>query len=67
MELIIILIIIFILIGSSRLAGISKNLGKAVGNLKKGLSDNKKVDITTKKEVPEEEKTKESKVNSAEL
>lgn len=56
MELIIVLIIILILFGSSRLPTISKGLGKAIGNLKKGFSENKKADAKTKKEVSEEEK-----------
>lgn len=54
MELIIVLIIILVLFGSSRLPTISKGLGKAIGNLKKGLSGNKKTDAKTKKEVSEE-------------
>jgi sec-independent protein translocase protein TatA len=56
MELIIVLIIILVLFGSSRLPTISKGLGKTIGNLKKGLSGNKKTDTKTKKEVSEEGK-----------
>jgi len=56
MELIIVLIIILVLFGSSRLPTISKGFGKAIGNLKKGLSGNKKTDDKTKKEVSEEGK-----------
>jgi sec-independent protein translocase protein TatA len=56
MELIIVLIIILVLFGSSRLPTIGKGLGKAIGNLKKGLSGNKKTDAKPKKEVSEEER-----------
>ncbi len=56
MELIIVLIIILVLFGSSRLPKIGKGFGKAIGNLKKGLSGNKKTDAKTKKEIYEEEK-----------
>jgi sec-independent protein translocase protein TatA len=56
MELIIVLIIIFILFGSSRLPTISKGIGKAVGNFKKSYSEHKKTDDGTKKKVSEEEK-----------
>jgi len=56
MELIIVLIIILVLFGSSRLPTIGKGLGKAIGNLKKGLSGNKKTDAKTKKEVSEDGK-----------
>ncbi|MGB9714830.1 MAG: twin-arginine translocase TatA/TatE family subunit [Thermodesulfovibrionales bacterium] len=56
MELIIVLIIILVLFGSSRLPSIGKSLGKTIGNLKKGFSENKKTDVKTKKEVSEEGK-----------
>jgi len=57
MEFITILIIILLLFGTSRLPSVGKGLGKAIGNLKKGFSENKKADAKTKKEVSEEDKT----------
>jgi sec-independent protein translocase protein TatA len=55
MELIIILIIILVLFGTSRLPAVGKGLGKAIGNFKKSYSEHKKADTTKKKEVSEEE------------
>lgn len=49
MELIILLIIILVLFGSSRLPEISKGIGKAIGSLKKSYSENKETDTKTKK------------------
>ena len=42
MELIIVLIIILILFGTSRLPKVGKGIGKAVGNFKKSYSEHKK-------------------------
>jgi sec-independent protein translocase protein TatA len=56
MELIIVLIIILILFGTSRLPKVSRGLGKAVGNFKKSYSEHKKADVATEKKLPKEEK-----------
>jgi Sec-independent protein translocase protein TatA len=55
MELIIVLIIILVLFGSSRLPTIGKFLERLLV-ISKGLSGNKKTDVKTKKEVSEEGK-----------
>jgi sec-independent protein translocase protein TatA len=56
MELIIILIIILVLFGTSRIPSVAKGLGKAVGNFKKSYSEHKKTDDGTNKKVPKEGK-----------
>jgi sec-independent protein translocase protein TatA len=56
MELIIVLIIILVLFGTSRIPSVSKGLGKAVGNFKKSYSEHKKTDDGTKKKMSEEKK-----------
>lgn len=59
MELIIVLIIILILFGSSKLPEIGKGIGKAVSSFKRGFSENKKADSKSKKELSEEGKENE--------
>lgn len=56
MEIIIVLIIIIVLFGATRLPKAGRGLGKAIGNIKKGLSENKRADVTTRNEMSKEEK-----------
>jgi sec-independent protein translocase protein TatA len=56
MELIIVLIIILVLFGTSRIPSVAKGLGKAVGNFKKSYSEHKKTDDGTENKMPGEEK-----------
>ncbi len=55
-ELIIILVIILVLFGASRLPEIGKGLGKAIRNFKKSVSEPDEIDVTPKKPVENEEK-----------
>ncbi len=59
-ELLVILVIVVILFGGSRLPEIGKGIGKAIGNFKKGMSEPDEIDVTPKKDAPQkEEKEKE--------
>jgi sec-independent protein translocase protein TatA len=59
-ELLVILVIVIILFGGSRLPEIGKGIGKAIGNFKKGMSEPDEIDVTPKKDIPKkEEKEKE--------
>jgi sec-independent protein translocase protein TatA len=58
-ELIIVLIIILILFGSSRLPEVGKGIGKAISSFKRGFSENKKAGSKNKNEVSEVVKEKE--------
>ncbi len=62
-ELVIILIIVLVLFGASRLPEIGKGVGQAIRNFKKATSEPDEIDITPKKSVDEkkEEKGEESK------
>lgn len=62
-ELVIILIIVLVLFGASRLPEIGKGIGQAIKNFKKATSEPDEIDITPKKSVDEkkEEKGEESK------
>ncbi len=53
-ELILILIIVLVLFGASRLPEIGKGIGSAIRNFKKATSEPDEIDVTPKK--PEEEK-----------
>ncbi len=55
-ELIIILVIILVLFGASRLPEIGTGLGKAIRNFKKSVSEPDEIDVTPKKPVENEEK-----------
>jgi sec-independent protein translocase protein TatA len=61
-ELVIILIIVLVLFGASRLPEIGKGIGQAIKNFKKATSEPDEIDITPKKSVDEkkEEKGEES-------
>ena len=62
-ELVIILIIVLVLFGATRLPEIGKGIGQAIRNFKKATSEPDEIDITPKKPVEEkkEEKKEESK------
>jgi sec-independent protein translocase protein TatA len=55
-ELIIVLVIVVILFGASRLPEIGKGIGEAIKNFKKSMSDQKEIDVTPKKDSESEEK-----------
>lgn len=61
-ELVIILIIVLVLFGATRLPEIGKGIGQAIKNFKKATSEPDEIDITPKKSVDEkkEEKGEES-------
>lgn len=50
MELIIILLIVIVLFGASRLPQIGKGIGEAIRNFKKATSEPSEIDVTPKKE-----------------
>jgi len=50
-ELIVILIIIMVLFGASRLPEIGRGIGQAIKNFKKATSEPDEIDVTPKKEV----------------
>ena len=51
-ELLIILVIILIIFGASKLPQIGDGLGKGIRNFKKGIKNREEIDVTSKK--PEE-------------
>jgi sec-independent protein translocase protein TatA len=59
-ELIIILVIVVILFGATRLPQIGKGIGEAIRNFKKATSEPPEIDVTPKKN-SQEEKTEEKK------
>lgn len=54
-ELLIILIIVIVLFGATRLPEIGKGVGQAIKNFKKGVSEPDEIDVTPKKEAKKEE------------
>jgi sec-independent protein translocase protein TatA len=59
-ELIIILVIVMLLFGASRLPEIGKGIGKAIRNFKKSVSEPDEIDVTPKKgEIPEKKEKEE--------
>jgi len=60
-ELIIILVIVIILFGASRLPEIGRGIGEAIKNFKKSTSENPEIDVTPDNK---SEETDESKENS---
>lgn len=58
-ELIIILIIVLVLFGASRLPEIGKGIGQAIRNFKKATTEPDEIDVTPKVEKKEEEKKEE--------
>ncbi len=64
-ELLIILIVVLVLFGGSRLPEIGKGIGQAIRNFKKATSEPDEIDITPKKNVEEKKKEEEEKKGSA--
>ena len=60
-ELIIILVIVLVLFGGSRLPEIGKGIGEAIKNFKKSTSENDEIDVTPEKESKGKETEKEKK------
>lgn len=58
-ELVIILVIVLVLFGATRLPEIGKGIGQAIRNFKKATSEPEEIDVTPKK--PLEEKKEEKK------
>lgn len=54
-ELVIILIIIVVLFGATRLPEIGKGIGQAIRNFKKATNEPDEIDVTPKKKVEKEE------------
>jgi sec-independent protein translocase protein TatA len=57
-ELVVILIIVLVLFGASRLPEIGKGIGQAIRNFKKATSEPDEIDITPKKPVEEKKEEK---------
>jgi sec-independent protein translocase protein TatA len=66
-ELIVILVIVLVLFGGSRLPEIGRGIGQAIKNFKKATSEPDEIDITPKKPVEDkkEEKREEKKEGNA--
>ena len=60
-ELIIILVIVVVLFGGSRLPEIGKGIGEAIKNFKKSTSDDPEIDVTPGKESEGKKADKENK------
>ncbi|MDI6743842.1 MAG: twin-arginine translocase TatA/TatE family subunit [Thermodesulfovibrionales bacterium] len=60
-ELIIILVIVIVLFGAKRLPELAGGIGKAIKNFKKSMSEPDEIDVTPKKQVPEEKEEKKEK------
>jgi len=60
-ELVIILVIILVLFGGTKLPEIGKGIGQAIKNFKKGVSEADEIDVTPKKESKKEEIEKKEK------
>jgi len=56
-ELIIIMIIVLVFFGGKKLPELGKGIGKAIGNLKRGVSEPNEIDVTPKKVSSKEEET----------
>lgn len=59
-ELIIILVIVVILFGASRLPEIGRGIGEAIKNFKKSTSENPEIDVTPNNKSEETEENKEN-------
>lgn len=55
-ELLIILVIVIVLFGATRLPQIGKGIGEAIRNFKKATSEKDEIDVTPKKENLEDKK-----------
>lgn len=58
-ELIVILIIVLLLFGASRLPEIGKGIGQAIRGFKKGMSEPEEIDVTPKKPIEKKEEKEE--------
>jgi len=70
-ELLVVLVIVVVLFGASRLPELGKGIGQAIKNFKKATSEPDEIDVTPKKPVeksseasPSEEKTENQKQNT---
>ena len=54
-ELIIILVIVLVLFGATRLPELGKGIGQAIKNFRKGMSEPEEIDVTPKKDKPKKE------------
>jgi sec-independent protein translocase protein TatA len=59
-ELIVVLLIVLVVFGSTRLPEIGKGLGKAISNFKKGMSEANEIEMTPEKDNPLKEANKNS-------
>ncbi len=57
-ELLVILVIVLVLFGASRLPEIGKGVGQAIRNFKKATSEPDEIDVTPKKPVEEKKEEK---------
>lgn len=57
-ELVIILVIVLVLFGATRLPEIGKGIGQAIRNFKKATSEPDEIDVTPKKPVEEKKEEK---------
>lgn len=57
-ELVIILVIVLVLFGATRLPEIGKGIGQAIRNFKKATSEPDEIDVTPKKSVDEKKEDK---------
>ncbi len=64
-ELLIILIVVLIIFGGTRLPEIGRGIGQAIRNFKKATSEPDEIDVTPKKNVEEKKQEKEEKKGSA--
>ncbi|MCS7215191.1 MAG: twin-arginine translocase TatA/TatE family subunit [Thermodesulfovibrio sp.] len=55
-ELLLILLIVIVLFGATRLPQIGKGIGEAIKNFKKATSEKDEIDVTPKKDNPEQKK-----------
>ena len=60
-ELIIILVIVVVLFGASRLPEIGRGVGEAIKNFKKSISDKPEIDVTPDNKSKDNEESKENK------
>jgi len=60
-ELLVILVIVIVLFGATRLPQIGSGIGQAIKNFKKGVSEPDEIDVTPKKESKKEEIDKKEK------
>ncbi len=59
-ELLVVLIIVLVLFGATRLPEIGKGIGQAIRNFKKATSEPDEIDVTPRKSVSQEQKQEET-------